>query len=314
LGHELGDFHLVASGGDPHFTTERLPAMTARHRPLARLPLEVFEPFAAAFTAGSVFSDGCDGEGGAGVGGGGPVGTRSDPETPTRGGEHPTRSGEEEYDEGGSSGLDENDGPIVAEDDSYAAACLATTQQRKRRRRSREVDGNDRATPPALAMTIRQQICSRLVASAATASSSSSSSRLPQDGVLSHATNVPQHGDGSTTALAATPLALAPTAHVDDGDGMGGGGEFDAAVAVAAATDAPCHVEGAAATALASATTVATGTTSSTNSIRTVGQLLSTDVHDLMRKLDPLLTAGTYHVAGRCRERRIDRSAWITVS
>jgi hypothetical protein len=285
--------------------------MTAHHRPLARLPLEVFEPFAAAFTAGSVFSDGCDGEGGFGVGGGGPGGTSCDrDETPRGGGERPTRSGEEEqYDEGGSSGFDENDGPTGVEDDSCAAACLATTQQRKRRRRSREVDGNDSATPAALAMTIRQQICSRLVAPAATAAVS----RLPQDGLLSHAANVPQHGDGSTRALAATPVALAaPTAHVDDGDGMGEG-DFDAA-AVSAATDAPCHVEGAAATALASAMTVATGTTSTTDSIRTVGQLLSTDVHGLMRKLDPLLTAGTYHVAGRCRERRFDQSAWINVS
>jgi Rad51 len=261
--------------------------MTAHHRPLARLPLEVFEPLVAAFAAGPVFASG------GGFGGGNGIDDCDcdpavDPRPAARIEERHARWGEEEFGGGGS---DEEEGPMDDEDSFAASSRIVATLQRKRRRRS---TGGDVGAGPEDARTattttttkmIRQQICSKLVAS-----STAASARLPQDALApSHArTNPPRHGVGSTAAAAADG---ATTTAAPFHDGGMGEGDFDAATVVTA--NVPFQGDSAATPAPGSAATTTTATASA-HSIRTVGQLLSTDAHDLMRKLDPLLTAGTY--------------------
>jgi hypothetical protein len=265
--------------------------MTAHHRPLARLPLEVFEPLVAAFAAGPVLASG-----GGGFGfGGSVIGVDDDcdfdPADPpaARIEERHARWGEEEF---GSSGSDDNEGPVDGEDSFAASSCIVVTQHRKRCRRSTWGGvgaGTDaRTATTTTTTTIRQQICSKLVASSGSTSAAAASARLPQDAIVpSEATNPPRHGMGSTAATLATDGATTAAPFNDDGTGGG-----DSSASTVAAINAPCQSESVATAAQTSATAA-----SSTCSIRTVGQLLSTDVHDLMRKLDPLLTAGMYHGA-----------------
>jgi hypothetical protein len=302
LGQELGELHfsrhstldrsgLCCANAPP--TERRIQQqqaiMTAHHRPLARLPLEVFEPLVAAFAAGPVLASGD------GFGFGGGIGVddcdcdpAADPPA-ARIEERHARLGEEEF---GSSGSDDNEGPVNDEDSSAAASRIVVAQQRKRRRMSIGGDvgaGADARTATETATTttktIRHQICSKLAASSTPATAASA--RLPQDALVpSHArTNPPRHGAGSTAAVAADGAATTTAAPFHD-EGMGGSGDFNSSTVVTA--NVPCPREGAATPGSAATATA------STHSIRTVGQLLSTDVHDLMRKLDPLLTAGTY--------------------